>query len=1014
MENRPTSKLGVRGNPILRWSIGAKLALVFLALALIPMSVTAYYNLTQGQNAVAAVTRENLVGLSRSTAHHIGLLLTENQRASAALAGQPSVILFLAASGDEREALSPRAYQTLQNFADTHPDYDAPGLLDANGIVVASLADTLVGKDRSFRDYFQASIQGQPYVSSMLVGRATGRPGVFLTNPVVTAEGEIVGIDIVWLKADTIWSIIDDVIVGEEGIAYLVDQDGVIIAHPNHDLLYHSLGELTPEAAATISATIRFGTVEGTDTPLIPESLYLDNLATELASPPQSPPIPGGKSGTYRYHSPLDYRDHVVGYTRLGDYPWTVVVDLPEAQFLAPLQQLEAVAWSSAGLVGMIALIVSILLARTITRPIRRLTDAAIAVEQGQPFAPADIEDVTAGRDEIAHMGRTFSGMVLALRQEIAERQQAEERIEHLNLVLRAIRNVNQLITREKDRDRLLKGACDNLIETRGYHNAWTALFDEAGGLVTTAKAGLGEDFLPLVGRLERGELTDCAQRALSQPGVVVTEDPLSTCAGCPLAVNCGGRGAMTVRLEYEGKIYGLSSVSIPADFTADEEERALFEEVAGDIAFALRNIELEESRQRAEEALRESEGKYRLLAENTLDVIWKMDLNLDFTYVNPAIFNMLGFTPEEWIGSRLPEHCSAEEMQKIASIITYELENLETHTGVVFETYFYNGIGEEITCEVNGKILFDETGKPIGFQGTTRDITERKQAEETLQEYSERLEEMVEERTKELRDAQEQLVRREKLAVLGQLAGGVGHELRNPLGVISNAVYFLQMTLPDADETTREYLDIVSSEVRCAEKIVSDLLDFSRTRLADREEIAVSDLISHVLERRPPPENVEVTTEIPSDLPPVFIDPRQIGQVLGNMVTNAYQAMPDGGWLVISVSEDEGTERRGDKGTRRQGDSLPVSSSPCLRVSISDTGCGISEENLEKIFEPLFTTKAKGIGLGLPISRTLVEANGGSIEVESPSTGLRTGEEGKGSTFTVRLPIGRNERRQR
>jgi len=105
----------------LRWSIGAKLALVFLVLAIIPMSVIAYYNLAQGQNAVAEVTRENLVELSRSTAHHIGLLLTENQRASAALAGQPSVILFLTASGDEREALTPRAYQTLQNFATPTP-----------------------------------------------------------------------------------------------------------------------------------------------------------------------------------------------------------------------------------------------------------------------------------------------------------------------------------------------------------------------------------------------------------------------------------------------------------------------------------------------------------------------------------------------------------------------------------------------------------------------------------------------------------------------------------------------------------------------------------------------------------------------------------------------------------------------------------------------------------------------------------------------------------------------------
>ncbi len=464
----------------------------------------------------------------------------------------------------------------------------------------------------------------------------------------------------------------------------------------------------------------------------------------------------------------------------------------------------------------------------------------------------------------------TYSAANVFAKRKTEDLIRAEERITHLNAVLRAIRNVNQLITREKNRDRLLQSACDNLIETRGYYSVWIALLDEAGELVTATEAGLGGDFLPMVERLKRGELTACGRRALSQPGIVVTEDTLSVCADCPLSVDCGGRGAMTVRLEHEGKVYGLSSVSIPADFTADEEERALFEEVAGDIAFALHNIKLDEERKRAEEALKE---------------------------------------------------------------------------------------------------------------------------------YSERLEEMVEERTQELQDAQEQLIRREKLAILGQLAGGVGHELRNPLGVISNAVYFLQITLADADETTREYLDIVSSEVRDADKIVSDLLDFSRTRPAEKEKIAVSALVSQVLKRRPPPEDVEVVTEIPSDLPPVFVDPRQMGQVLTNLVTNAYQAMPDGGRLMIHVSEDKGIGRRGDTGTRRQGDSPPVSPSPCLRVSISDTGCGISEENVGKIFEPLFTTKAKGIGLGLPISKNLVEANGGSIEVES--------EEGKGSAFTVRLGTG-------
>jgi len=138
--------------------------------------------------------------------------------------------------------------------------------------------------------------------------------------------------------------------------------------------------------------------------------------------------------------------------------------------------------------------------------------------------------------------------------------------------------------------------------------------------------------------------------------------------------------------------------------------------------------------RNHAEDVLRNSEERYRLLAENTLDIIWKMDLNLEFTYSNPAIFDMLGFTPDEWIGTGLPEHCSPEEMRKIRGIIARELENPEKHTGMVFESSFFNKNGEEIPCEVSGKLLFDENGRLIGLQGATRDITERKAAQKHIE----------------------------------------------------------------------------------------------------------------------------------------------------------------------------------------------------------------------------------------------------------------------------------------
>ena len=232
--------------------------------------------------------------------------------------------------------------------------------------------------------------------------------------------------------------------------------------------------------------------------------------------------------------------------------------------------------------------------------------EAPIVILTGRGDHAVDVAAMKAGAADYLDKGELSAQLLERSIRYAIERQRAEEKLEHLNLVLRAIRSVNQFIVREKDRARLLQGVCDHLIETRGYHNAWSALFDEAGKLVATAEAGLGEEFTPLAERLKRGEWTTCGRRALAQSEVVVTEDPLATCVDCPLAKNYGGRGALTIRLEHGGQVYGLLSASIPAHLTADREEQALFREVARDIAFALHDIELEEKRQRAEEALGE------------------------------------------------------------------------------------------------------------------------------------------------------------------------------------------------------------------------------------------------------------------------------------------------------------------------------------------------------------------------------------------------------------------------
>jgi len=246
---------------------------------------------------------------------------------------------------------------------------------------------------------------------------------------------------------------------------------------------------------------------------------------------------------------------------------------------------------------------------------------------------------------------------------------------------------------------------------------------------------------------------------------------------------------------------------------------------------------------------------------------------------------------------------------------------------------------------------------------------------------------------------AQEELVRKEKLSILGELSGSVGHELRNPLGVMSNAVYFLKVVLADADETVCEYLGIIKKEIDNSQRIITDLLDFARTKAPQVKAVTAGDLVNESLGRCAIPENVEIRTELPKTLPALMVDPLQMGQVLQNLVTNAVQAMPAGGAVRVAAC-------RVDKAGTAPGGS-PVSGVPTgahlqgmgdfIEISVADTGEGISPEGMKRLFQPLYTTKAKGIGLGLVVCRNLVEANGGTIEVES-----RLGE---GTTFAVILP---------
>jgi len=285
--------------------------------------------------------------------------------------------------------------------------------------------------------------------------------------------------------------------------------------------------------------------------------------------------------------------------------------------------------------------------------------------------------------------------------------------------------------------------------------------------------------------------------------------------------------------------------------------------------------------------------------------------------------------------------------------------------------------------------------------QALQAEVAERQRAQETLREYTERLEEMVEERTRELREAQEDLVRKERMAALGQIAGAMGHELRNPLGAIKNAAYFLKMVGQggwggeELDPEVRQTLEILEREVNRSERIVSDLLHFARSGRPARRRVDLNEVVWAALALVVVPPSVEVVDRLAESLPNVSVDPDQLVLVFGNIIRNAIQAMPEGGRLTV-VSE-QCSARGGPEAEER----LPAGgliNHGCVQIAVSDTGVGIEKENLERVFEPLFTTKAKGFGLGLALARRLVEGHGGTIVVVSAV--------GDGSTFTVRLPL--------
>ncbi|HWI82852.1 sensor histidine kinase [Ramlibacter sp.] len=264
------------------------------------------------------------------------------------------------------------------------------------------------------------------------------------------------------------------------------------------------------------------------------------------------------------------------------------------------------------------------------------------------------------------------------------------------------------------------------------------------------------------------------------------------------------------------------------------------------------------------------------------------------------------------------------------------------------------------------------------------------KKSHEDLEQWVEKLEEKVKERTEELRLAEAEVARGEKLASIGQLAAGIAHELNNPLTGVLTFTTLLRKKMPEGSADAED-LDLVIRETKRCASIIRRLLDFAREKTPEKALVDVNQLIEDTVrfvERSAALQQIEIVTDLDPELPPLSVDADLIKQVLMNILVNAQQAIEGPGRITA--------RSRLLPARRFAGAGAP---SPAVQIEITDTGCGIPAANLQRIFDPFFTSKevGKGTGLGLSVSYGIVRSHGGEIEVESTV--------GEGSTFRVLLP---------
>ncbi len=360
--------------------------------------------------------------------------------------------------------------------------------------------------------------------------------------------------------------------------------------------------------------------------------------------------------------------------------------------------------------------------------------EVPIVMLTGLDDTELSLEGVRMGAQDYLVKGRVDGDLLARTLRYAIERKSAEKRIEHLNSVLKAIRNVNQLIVTETERDSLLRKSCDALVDARGYDAVWLGSLGDCGTFDMFVGSGFREDIAHFSDRVAGGDHPPCIKDALSRKEQVTVIDRTDVCGDCFFKDTCHGRAAAIIRVEHAGRLFGMLAVSFAPDVAVDCEEKELLAEVASDVGLALHNSEITEAHKMAEDALLESEEKYRTLYDSSRDAIMILTSGGRYLGGNSAAVKMFGCKSEGEFTSKTPADLSPEYQPDgaLSSVAAQQNMAIAMEKGSYLFEWKHERMGG---WEFFATVLLTQMelqGKKI-LQANVRDITERKVAEKAL-----------------------------------------------------------------------------------------------------------------------------------------------------------------------------------------------------------------------------------------------------------------------------------------